>query len=186
MKNYITVLLFLLISMPTFGQVANFTATDVSSGKSISLSDFKSRPGVVVIFTSSGTDCPYDQYYQSRLQKIARDFSGKIPVLFVNPHLTETEDILKSTASALGAPLLSDKDQVVMQALKATKSPEAVVLTSAGGNFSIFYRGAIDDNAQVQSDVNESYLVDAVNALLAGQSPKNAEVRPVGCSIRRK
>lgn len=185
MKNYITVL-FLLTSLITWGQVTNFTATDVTSGKSISLNDFKSSPGVVIIFTSSGADCPYDQYYQLRLQKIVKDFNGKIPVLFVNPHLTDTEDALKKTASTLGAPLLADREQVVMQTLKATKSPEAFVLKNSGGNFSIYYRGAIDDNAQVQSDVHENYLVEATNALLAGKSPKNAEVRPVGCTIRRK
>lgn len=185
MKNYITVV-FLLTSLIASGQVANFTATDVTSGKSVSLNDFKTSPGVIIIFTSSGADCPYDQYYQSRLQKVAKDFSGKIPVLFVNPHLTDADDALKKTASTLGAPLLADREQVVMQTLKATKSPEAIVLKNSGGNFSIYYRGAIDDNAQVQSDVHENYLVDAVNALLAGQSPKNSEVRPVGCTIRRK
>lgn len=185
MKNY-AIVLFLFISLAAKGQVADFTATDVTSGKSISLSDFKSSPGVVVIFVSSGTDCPYDQYYQSRLQKVASDFREKIPVLFVNSHLTDTDDAMKTSAAKLGASLLADREQTVMQALKATKSPEAIVLKNSGGNFSIYYRGAIDDNAQVQSDVRENYLVDAINTLLAGQSPKDAEIRPVGCIIRRK
>ncbi|HEX5168633.1 MAG TPA: redoxin domain-containing protein [Cyclobacteriaceae bacterium] len=186
MKNYTIVLLLTLTSLPVLSQVANFTAINVGTGKSISLSDFKSSPGVVVIFTSSGADCPYDQYYLSRLQKIARDFESKLPVLFVNPHLADSEDAMKSSASKFGEYYLSDKEQAVMQALKATKSPETFVLKNSGGNFSIFYHGAIDDNAQVASDVHENYLADAISALLAGQTPKSKEVRPVGCIIRRK
>jgi len=190
MKNYITVyILLMLISLTVSGQqIGNFTATDVTSGKSVSLSDFKSSPGAIIIFTSNATDCPYDQYYLSRLQKIAKDYGSKIPVIFVNAHMNETQsaEAMKSSASKLGSTYLADNDQAIMQALKASKSPEAFVLQNAGGNFSIFYRGAIDDNAQVQTDVHENYLADAINALLSGQSPKNTEVRPVGCAIRRK
>ena len=186
MKNSITVFLFSVLSVSVSGQVSDFTATDITTGNSISLYDFKSSPGVVIIFTSSGTACPYDQYYQSRLRKIAKDFMGKIPVLFVDSHLTETDDALNKTAAALGSTLLVDSDQKIMQLLKATKSPEAVVLKSDGGNFSIYYRGAVDDNAQVPADVHENYLVDTINSLLNGGSPKSAEVRPTGCMIRRK
>jgi hypothetical protein len=186
MKNYITVFLFSVLSVSVSGQVANFTATDITTGNSISLYDFKSSPGVVIIFTSSGTACPYDQYYQSRLRKIAKDFTGKIPVLFVDSHLAESDEDLNKTAAALGTTLLVDRDQKIMQLLKATKSPEAVVLKSDGGNFSMYYRGAVDDNAQVPADVHENYLADAINSLLNGGSPKSAEVRPTGCMIRRK
>jgi hypothetical protein len=186
MKNYITVFLFSVLSVSVWGQIANFTATDVTTGNSISLYDFKSSPGVVVIFTSSGTACPYDQYYQSRLQKIAKDFTGRIPVWFVDSHITDADDALNKAAAVLGATLLVDRDQKIMQLLKATKSPEAVVLKSNRDNFSIYYRGAIDDNAQVPSDVHENYLVDAINALLNGGTPKSVEVRPTGCIIRKK
>lgn len=188
MKKYITVFILILISVSVYAQqIGNFAATDVVSGKSVSLSDFKSSPGVVIIFTSNAADCPYDQYYSSRLQKIARDFGSKIPVIFVNAHLNETQspEVMKSSAAKLGAAYLADGNQTIMKSLKATKSPEAFVLKNAGGIFSIFYRGAIDDNAQVQNDVRENYLTDAINALLAAQQPKNAEVRPVGCVIRK-
>ena len=189
MKKYITVFILILISASVYAQqIGNFAAIDVLTGKSVSLSDFKSSAGAVVIFTSNAVDCPYDQYYSSRLQKIAKEFGGKIPVIFVNAHAKETEspESMKSNASKLGSTYLVDSDQSIMKSLKATKSPEVFVLKNAGGNFSIFYHGAIDDNAQVQTDVRENYLTDAINALLSDQQPKNAEVRPVGCVIRKK
>lgn len=189
MKNYIAVCILLLISMAAIAQpVANFSATDVASGKSVSLSDFRSGPGVVVVFTSEGISCPYDQHYLSRFQKLVNDYGGKIPVIFVNAHLQEAQvtESMKATATKLGAKYLADTEQSIMQTLKATKSPEAFVLKNSGGNFSVFYRGAIDDNAQVQSDVHENYLTDAINALLSGQPVKNPTVRPLGCTIRKK
>jgi thiol-disulfide isomerase/thioredoxin len=189
MMKYIAVSILVIASLCASAQpVANFSATDVVSGKSVSLSDFKSGPGVVVVFTSEGTSCPYDQHYLSRLQKLVRDFSSKIPVIFVNAHLPEAQVAasMKATASKLGAPYLADTEQAIMQSLKAAKSPEAFVLKNSGGNFSVFYHGAIDDNAQVESDVHENYLTDAINALLSGQAVKTPTVRPLGCTIRKK
>lgn len=189
MMKYVTVFILVVASLCASAQpVANFSATDVVSGKSVSLNDFKSGPGVVVIFTSEGTSCPYDQHYLSRLQKLVKDYGSKIPVIFVNAHLPEAQaqESMKATASKLGAAYLADTDQSIMQSLKATKSPEAFVLKNSGGNFSIFYHGAIDDNAQVQSDVHENYLSDAINALLSGQAVKTPTIRPLGCTIRKK
>jgi hypothetical protein len=83
-------------------------------------------------------------------------------------------------------PYLADKDQTLMQSLKATKSSHAFLLKSSGGKFTIFYNGALDDNAQVEADVRANYLRDAIMAMLAGQAVSAAEVRPVGCNIKRK
>jgi len=86
----------------------------------------------------------------------------------------------------LSVPYLADKDQMLMQGLKATKSSHAFLLKSSGGKFAVFYNGAIDDNAQVEADVRANYLRDAITAMLNNQSVTTAEVRPVGCNIKRK
>ena len=86
----------------------------------------------------------------------------------------------------LTIPYLSDKDQTLMQRLGATKTPSAYLLKNNGGNFSVVYKGAIDDNPQVPGDVRRAYLKDAIDIMLANQKIETVEVRPVGCTIRRK
>jgi hypothetical protein len=47
------------------------------------------------------------------------------------------------------------------------------------------YRGAIDDNPQVASDVKHSFLKEAIESTLKGQNPLKSSVHPTGCMIKR-
>lgn len=183
------ILLFVLISSVSFGQIIpNFTLTNASDGKSVSLSDYTSSPGVVIIFTSN--TCPYDGYYLSRMKALSAQYASKIPVLFINSGIEATESIeqMKKFASenSFTIPYLADKDQNAMALLNPRKSPEGFVLQRSDNQFKIVYRGAIDDNAQSASEVKASYLQDAITKVLSGQAIETADVRPVGCSIRKK
>jgi hypothetical protein len=179
---------FLFVLSGASGQVPNFTLTNVVSGNAVSLDSYSSSSGIVIIFTSNA--CPYDEYYRSRISKLARDLGDKTPVLLINSHADANESVEAMTKKAqqlgLTIPYLADKDQLVMKSLKATKSPQAFVLKNDGGKFTVIYNGALDDNPQVEADVRSMYLRDAVNALLSNQTAPVAEVRPVGCSIRKK
>ena len=46
------------------------------------------------------------------------------------------------------------------------------------------YHGAPDDNYDNPSAVTSQYLRDALDALLAGESPAVAQTPPVGCTIK--
>jgi peroxiredoxin len=185
MKN-IGVLFLVMVLFQAHAQVPNFSLTNVMDGKTIALDAYSSRDGVLIIFTSN--TCPYDEYYRTRISKLSKDFADKVPVLLVNPSADATESVeaMKKAGKAWNLPYLADKDQTLMQALKATKSPQAFLLKNAGGKFTAFYNGALDDNAQVEADVRTNYLRDAINAMLANQSVAAPEVRPVGCNIKRK
>lgn len=184
----ITTIVLILTSLAATGQtITGFTSTDVVSGKSFSLSNAASSQGIAAVFISN--TCPFDAYYYARLNKLAADFSGRIPIVFINSHsdIDESAEAMKSLASAqqFTVPYLEDKNQAIMRQLKVTKSPEAIVLKRTGNGFTIFYRGAIDDNAQVETDVHQHHLADALNALLSGQNAARPSVRPVGCNIRQ-
>lgn len=181
-------LIFAGLPLISLGQaLPDVKLLDTGSGKTVSLSEYQSSPGVVIIFISN--TCPYDGYYYSRIAKLTNAYNGKVPVLLVNAHRDndESAESMKAKAQQLSltVPYLADKEQTLMKELNATKSPEAFVLKNTGGKFTIFYRGAIDDNPQVEADVHTHYLKDAVNALLAGQKYGVPEVRPVGCTIRK-
>ncbi|RAV99421.1 redoxin domain-containing protein [Pseudochryseolinea flava] len=185
------VLLYLLaISFQLSAQkvVENFTLTNALTGEKISLSTYPSCAGMVIIFTSNS--CPYDEYYRARIQKLVSDYHDNVPVLLVNSLVDGNESVeqmkKKAQQSGISTPYLADKDQTLMQQLGATKTPHAFLLKNSGGKFTVIYSGSIDDNAQVEGDVHHTYLKNAITAMLANQSIDAADVRPVGCTIRKK
>jgi hypothetical protein len=193
MKN--NILLFLIISFGANAQtslpagqasVQNFTLTNVVDGKTISLEQYATATGVVVLFTSN--ECPFDNYYKDRVKEMISTHSGKIQFLLVNSYLelAETPEKMAIHYTDLGVPYLADKDQVAMSALGAKKSPEVFLLKPLGGKFMVVYSGAIDDNPQVPKDANQKFLQDAIDKLVAGQKIETANYRAVGCSMRRK
>jgi len=168
--------------------VENFTLTNAVNGEQISLNTYPSCSGIVIIFTSNG--CPYDEYYRGRIQKLVKEYQDKVPVLLVNSLVdaNETLEQMKKKAQQAGIniPYLADKDQTLMQQLGATKTPHAFLLKNTGGKFSIIYNGSLDDNAQVEGDVHHSYLKNAITIMINNQNVETTEVRPVGCTIRKK
>ena len=188
MKKLMMVLM-MLASIPTWSQeLKDFNLVNVTNGQPISLSTYPSCSGLVIVFTSN--TCPYDEYYRNRINTLAKSYTDKVPVLLVNslPDASENNDSMAKKAKQLNLtiPYLADKDQTVMTALNAKKSPEVFLLKNNAGVFSVVYRGAIDDNAQVEADVRHSYLKDAIDIMLANQTIATPEVRPVGCNLKKK
>lgn len=188
MKN---VLIFLLsiLSMSSFAQqVSNFSLTNVLNDQTVSLETYPSCSGMLIIFTSN--TCPYDEYYRKRIMQLSNTYQDRVPVLLVNANMdgTESKDsmIKKAKQLNISIPYLADKEQVLMNSLDAHKSPEAFLLKNLNGKFSVVYRGAIDDNPQVENDVRQHYLRDAIDIMLTNQKIETPEVRPVGCNLKKK
>ena len=189
-STYLSFLVLVLFKLPVLAQqpVQNFSLVNVGDNTTVSLESFQSCSGLVVLFTSN--ECAYDGYYTSRVKSLINSYKGKIQFLLVNSYVEPNEAAdkmkVKYDAWALGVPYLADKEQVAMECLSAKKSPEAFLLKNSGGKYVLTYSGAIDDNPQVANDVKQNYLKDAINKLLAGQKIEVANVRAVGCSVRRK
>lgn len=179
------ILLLLLSPVTGMAQVVqNFSLTNVTTGQYMALTDFSSRAGIAIIFTS--TDCPYDDYYLKRVQALADATKSTIAFLLINSNSDESMDPMKKYIDQHGItiPYLWDIEQKAMTALGAHKSPECFLLRSSGGKFTVVYKGAIDDNPQTADAVKRNYLKDAIENLLAKVKIEKPEVRPVGCSIR--
>jgi hypothetical protein len=188
MNKLVTVLLLCLIT-PAFAQeLKNFQLTNVLNNEVVSPDTYPSCEGMVIIFVSNA--CPYDDYYRNRIAKLAQTYHERVPVLLVNSNVDAADgnDAMAKKAKQLNLnlPYLSDKDQTLMTNLNAKKSPEAFLLKNSNGKFSVVYRGAIDDNPQVENDVRQNYLRDAVDILLSKQNITTPEVRPVGCNLKKK
>ncbi|HTF20366.1 MAG TPA: redoxin domain-containing protein [Chryseolinea sp.] len=185
--------MFVLLLVLTTGHlsaqpVGNFMLNNVVNGKSVSLETYPSCAGIAIIFTSN--TCAFDEYYRVRISKLATEYSDRVPVLLVNSSLepgdSEANMTKKATQLNLKVPYLADKEQSLMKQLGASRTPQVFLLKNNGGSFAIVYRGAIDDNAQVEADVRNAYLKDAIDILLTNQTIQTPEVRPMGCSIRKK
>jgi hypothetical protein len=168
--------------------IQNFELVNVVNNQKISLATYPSCQGIVLVFTSN--TCPYDDYYRKRIAAIAATYGDRVPLLLVNSHAEPEESREQMAAKArqltLQTPYLADKDQTLMTALNVRKSPEAILLKNQDGKFSVVYRGAIDDNAQVEADVHHHYLRDAIDIMLTNQRIETSEVRPVGCNLKKK
>lgn len=170
--------------------VADFSLKNASNTE-VALKSYAGSKAVVVVFINP--TCAFSKLYQSRLSALSAEYGAKgVQFLFVNAPINleasaDTGDAEKLKVKATGAelPLLSDEGQKVSNLLGATKTPEAVILQPAGDGFAIRYKGAIDDNPQVEAYVKEKYLEQALNNLLAGRPAGVADKRAAGCLIKK-
>lgn len=189
MKTMIHISVLCLFSQLSFAQQAtNFTLKDVRTGNDVSLNQFSSNKAVVIIFTSN--ECPFDKEYRERIRMTTESFRGSAAFLLINSH-SEAEESEARMAEAIAqwninAPYLSDKQQAVMTAFDARRSPEVFVLKPSGVKFQVVYKGAVDDNPQSAQAVTSTYLKDAIEHLVSGKPLTTAITRAAGCSIRRK
>ena len=184
MKYLIVTLLS--FSTPCFSQISDFKGFDVQSQQTISLSDFSNKKAIAIVFTSNV--CPYSVYYEGRITQLIAEFSNEVQFILINSHsdTKESSSEMKNKLSAWGLsiPYIADKDGAIKKIFNARKSPEVYLLNSRGSTFSIFYKGAIDNNPQVASDVKNRYLKKNVESLLSGRPSSTGSTRPIGCIIK--
>lgn len=168
--------------------IKNFQLRNVMDNAVVSLDSYASGEGLVLIFTSN--DCPYDGYYRDRIAKLSTAYQKRVPVVLVNslvePGESAEEMITWGKRWNIKVPYLADKEQMLMTNLGVKKTPEAFLLKNQNGKFIVVYRGAIDDNAQVEADVRHRYLFDAIELMINNQKIPTPEVRPVGCNVKKK
>ena len=161
-------------------------------GKYVSLADYSEAKGFVVIFTCNG--CPYAKAYQDRIIELDNKYKSMgYPVIAINPNNTDMKpdddlNAMKKRAEKKGYtfPYLKDADYEVFEEYGATRTPHIYVLTKKAEDLVVTYIGAIDDNYQDASDVEEAYLANALDALLADKEPEPSFTKAIGCSIKQK
>jgi peroxiredoxin len=159
-------------------------------GKMVSLADYKSGKGAVVVFTCN--HCPYAIAYEDRIVALDKKYKALgYPVIAINPNDVTKEpgdsfDKMKERAAAKGFtfPYLHDESQAVAHAYGASKTPHVYVVTNQGGKQVITYVGTIDDSARNASAVSKKYLEDALDALIAGKKPATDYTTAIGCTIK--
>jgi peroxiredoxin len=167
-------------------RVADFTLKDAVTDKPVSLSNFKTKKAVVVVFI--GTECPINNAYMPVLAELAKTYAGKgVQFLAVNSNSNDTPAQIAGHAQKnhLPFPVLRDPANVVADQFGAKRTPEAFVLDADGG---VRYLGRIDDQFGVgakRAAPTRRDLVEALDEVLAGKPVSVASTKVAGCYIAR-
>jgi len=171
--------------------VSDFNLKNVDN-KNVSLSQFSSAKGFIVVFTCN--TCPVAMKYEGRIEQLNKEFSPKAyPVIAISsndiqakPGDSFEEMQKKSKAESYTFPYLYDESQEVAKKFGATNTPHVYVLAKDGNKLVVKYVGAIDNNVEDPSKADKKYVADAVNALLEGKEPMVAATKAIGCGIKWK
>lgn len=156
-------------------------------GRMYRLEDFSEKPVLVVIFSCN--HCPYVQAYEDRMVAIQRDYQQRgvqLVAINANDEVKYPEDrleemVTRATAKQFNFPYLRDASQEVARAYGATHTPHLFVFDA---DRRLRYTGKIDDNWQNPAAVKRHYLRDALEALLRGSAPAEAQTHAIGCTIK--
>lgn len=178
----------------TSGYAVGDVATDFSlpnvDGTNVSLADFPSAKGFIVVFTCN--TCPYSVAYEDRIIALDEQFKTKgYPVIAINPNdpaakAGEEMEAMQERAREKGFtfPYLQDIGQTIYPQYGATRTPHVYILEKQGSELKVAYIGAIDDSSRDAGAVQQTYVADAVEALLAGNKPQTTQTKAIGCSIK--
>jgi len=192
--SLIGLLYFALFSPTTHGglhigdKAPDFSLKNID-GEYYSLSDVANIKGYIVTFTCN--TCPVAVMYEDRIIDLHNKYADKgYPVIAINPNDPDVkpgdsfeEMIVRAEEKSFPFLYLFDEKQKVYPAYGATKTPHVFLLDA---NRVVKYMGAIDDNSRNASAVTETFLADAIDALIKGEKPNPSSTKAVGCSIKKK
>lgn len=172
-------------------KVSDFTLKNVD-GKMVSLADYKSGQGVIVIFDCN--TCPFSKAYNERIIQLNSKYAPKgFPVITINannPEISPGDSFKEMTLLAKRKnytfPYLVDETQEVAKAFGATNTPHVFVLKKDGEQFKVAYTGTIDDNSRDASSATKKYVEQAVDELLANKAVTTTKTKAIGCGIKWK
>ncbi len=162
-------------------------------GEYVSLSDYSDQKGVVLIFTCN--HCPYAVAWEDRIIALHHRFADEgFPVVAINPNDSVvvpadsyTEMQKRAREKGFPFPYLLDAEQDIYPLYGATRTPHIYLLERGeDGGFYVRYIGALDNNYREAHAVTETYLADAITALLKGEDPDPTETRAIGCTIKKQ
>ncbi len=145
--------------------------------------------GMAVIFSCN--HCPYVLAWEDRMIMLGETYRLKgIPFILINandpvryPEDGFTGMVRRAKSKGYPFPYLHDEDQSVARSYGATRTPEVFLFDSES---LLRYHGRIDDHYDNPDAVRSHDFRDALEAVLAGRSPKTPDTPPIGCTIKWK
>lgn len=157
-------------------------------GKQVSIDDFKSSKGLVVIFMCN--HCPFVKHLREGLAKFGKDYAAKgVAVVGISsndvashPDDSPQKMVTEHRDAGYTFPYLYDATQKVAIAYKAACTPDFFVFDQKR---SLVYRGQFDSSRPGNGKpVTGSDLRQAVDDMLAGKGPSPEQRPSIGCNIK--
>jgi peroxiredoxin len=161
-----------------------------TSGKIVSLADFKDKSALLVLFICN--HCPYVKHIRTGLAQLARDYQPKqVAIVGINSndaaHYPEDSPAkMKEEVKSAGYtfPYLYDESQAVAKAYRAACTPDIYLFDQ---NHKLVYRGQFDDSRPGNGiPVTGKDLRAALDAVLAGKPVSPNQKASMGCNIKWK
>jgi peroxiredoxin len=150
-------------------------------GNNHGLADYDGLPLAVVF---SCVHCPYVVAWEDRINDVARDYEGRVALVAINSNARlgdDLEDMVgRSKEKGFVFPFLRDESQAVADAYQPARTPEVFLFDR---DRRLVYHGAPDSDYQDRVSA-VPYLRQALDAVLAGETPPVQETPPVGCTIK--
>lgn len=195
-----TSLILTLFFLSTLGFSQGYSVGDKAAdfrlrgvdGKYVSMSDYPDAKGFIVVFSCN--HCPYVVAYEDRMIALHNKYASKgFPLIAINPNdsVAQPQDSFtamkaRSKEKGFTFPYLLDAEQKVYPQFGATRTPHVYLLERSGRDLKVAYIGAIDDNHRDSGQVNDDFLANAIDALLAGKRPSPDFTRAIGCGIKAR
>lgn len=184
----LSALMFLAAGTKKERLVEDFSLMNVD-GRMLSLADYPDARGFVIVFTCN--HCPFAKLYPPRFNAFYEKYTALgVPLIAISSTDTvmyEDDTFSRMRAKAAAEhfvfPYLHDANQTVAKNFDAQKTPHAYVIWKEKGRWVVKYNGAFDDNGANPDKVQEPYVVNSVEALLAGRRVPIMETPSIGCRI---
>lgn len=163
--------------------VQDFTLPD-QHGVEHRLYDYGDAAAVVLMVQGNG--CPVVRNALVDLRAVRERFQERdVVFLMINSNLQDEPASIREEAEEWGIdlPILVDASQRVGDQLLLTRTAEMLVLD---GSWRVAYRGPINDRLSYERqrrNAQQHYLADALDAVLAGETPAVAAKDAIGCLI---
>ena len=164
-------------------KVENFQLAD-QTGKLHTLHDAAGDKAIVLMVQGNG--CPIVRQAIPALREIRDQYQSQgVEFLLLNSNLQDTAESIarEEKEFAFDLPILVDSGQHVGEQLGVQRTSEVFVIDPK--TWTLAYRGPIDDRLHYerQRPAENTYLKDALDAILAGQPVKVTQAPGVGCIV---
>jgi peroxiredoxin len=175
--------------LPLGTKAPEFSLPNVD-GRLVSLDDFSGAPAYLVVFMCN--HCPYVIHVAPHLAKLAREYQAKgVAVIGINandvkshPADSPEQMVHEVESREYTFPYLFDESQAAAKAYRAACTPDFYVFDKSR---KLVYRGQMDDSRPNSGiPVTGKDLRAALDAVLAGKSPSEAQKTSLGCNIKWK
>ncbi|MEW6301866.1 MAG: thioredoxin family protein [Verrucomicrobiota bacterium] len=178
--------------LPLGTRAPDFQLPDVTTGRTVSLADFKDAPALLVMFICN--HCPYVKHIRAELAKVGREYQSRGAALVaINandvanfPDDSPEKMALEAKDAGYPFPYLYDESQAVAKAYRAACTPDFFLFDR---EHRLVYRGQFDDSRpRVEKilPVTGKDLRAALDAVLAGKPVSADQKASLGCNIKWK